>query len=75
MVVLYHDHIVQAKAMIGRPTGDDGSFLKKAHPRSRFPSIENFRRGATHRIDEPARQRSYARESLEKIQGRALGRE
>jgi hypothetical protein len=66
---------MQAKAMIDRPAGDDGSFLETAHSRSCFPRIENFCRRAPHRIDEPTGQRSYARESLEKIQGGALGGE
>ena len=73
MVVLYENHVVQAKTVIHAATGDYGCLFQCAQPRGRFACVEYFRGMIADGVNKLAGERCDAAEALQKIQSNALG--
>ena len=68
MVVLYEDHVVQARTVIHAATGDYGCLFQCAQPRGRFACVEYFRRMIADGVNKLAGEGCDAAEPLQKIQ-------
>ena len=75
VVILDHDHIVEAAAVIGAAAGADGGLFEPAPARCGFAGVENAGLRAGEGIGAAACLGGDAAESLEEIEGRAFASE
>jgi hypothetical protein len=67
VIVLYEDHIIQARTVINATASDNRGLLQHAQSRGRLAGIEYFGRMIANRVNELAGKRCDAAEALKKI--------
>ena len=67
MIVLYEDHIEQARTVIDATASDNRRLFQYAQPRGRLARIEYFGRMIANRVNELAGKRCDAAEPLKKV--------
>src|SRR5215831_2824799 len=67
VIVLYENHIIQARSMIHAAPGNYRCLFQCAQPRSGFARIQYFGRMISNRVNELAGERRDAAETLKKI--------
>ena len=73
MIVLYEDHVVQARTMIHATASDNRGLFQCAQPRGRFACVEYFGGMIADGVNELPGERCDAAEALKKIQRNAFG--
>ena len=75
VIVLHHEHIMEADSVVTRPTGSDGFFFQEAQAWRGFAGVEYDGICSANGFDKSMSHSGDAAEALDEIQGGALGGE